>query len=528
MKKLLILLIVVSCFFSPTYSQVNKIPYTIKELDGKMRDQYHSILGYDANGFYALKTKTKGVAIYGIPMGIKAEISIDYVNQDLEVERTILLELADAKNSVEFLHFVEDQNILKIAYSSYNDETTKLFIGDVDLKSGKVSNANLIFSESGMDRRGTFDLTESSDKSIFGLFSIVPSKEGKLESKVFTAAFDSEFKLLKQNLVIIPLKAKSSTSTLSAVSGLSALTSRTELIDQNGNISFLIRIGESKLINFGMPEYNYHVIKISDEPGKFQSTHIGKDESYFLKGALLNEDENRNIICVASYSEEKNVHHVVRGLVVYTMESDNFEDIKTQKIEFSESQISQILPRKGQTIARIASGYLKKSSKANAIFLNLNFSRINSDGSISLFSELFHSYYVQSSKTEIARTVKLGGDIFEMNISDGQLNSITTIEREFNGDIAYIQGSYLHGMVDGEDILMFLDTESFDLKYAIRNEFGEYKESYIPNIKKNKDFKKRIISYHSFNLKDDRYQYLFMRNKSKFYITKLDLGQILN
>jgi hypothetical protein len=357
---------------------------------------------------------------------------------------------------------------------------------------------------------------------------MVPSKEDKSESRLFTAAFDSNFKVIKQNQVILPLKTKTSTSSLSAISGSSTLSSRTDLMDQNGNMSFLIRIDDSKRINLGMTDYSYHVIKLSDESGEFQSVALGKGESYFLKDVVINEDKKGNIVCVASYSEDKTIHQVINGLVVYTMDSDNFEIVKNSKTQFSDGQLSQMRPRNGQTIEKTISGYLKKSSKSSAIFLDLNFSRINADGSISLFAELFHSYNVQSSKYQIGRTVELGGDIFEMNISDGKLNSITAIKREFNGDIAYVQGSYLHGMVDGEDILFFLDTESFDLKYAVRNEFGEYNESYIPNIKKNKDFKKRMISYRSFNLKDDRYHYLFMRTRSKFFIAKLDLSQILN
>ncbi|WP_192347324.1 hypothetical protein [Algoriphagus sp. Y33] len=124
MKKLLILLIVVSCFFSPSYSQeLDKIPYIVKEVGLKKLDEYSGFIGSDENGLYLLRESDNLTGLYGT----MTEVYIDYFNTDFELQNSIYLEgyyawlhMPRSLDRVEFVH-LSPQGKLYLGYTTFKD-----------------------------------------------------------------------------------------------------------------------------------------------------------------------------------------------------------------------------------------------------------------------------------------------------------------------------------------------------------------------------------------------------------------------
>jgi hypothetical protein len=86
----------------------------------------------------------------------------------------------------------------------------------------------------------------SEDKKLLGIHSLVPSKDERFESHLFTASLTQDFELVKSNMVVLPMKSE---RTSSDILGVNSSKRHNDLnFDNNGNFSFVMRVNIKKAI----------------------------------------------------------------------------------------------------------------------------------------------------------------------------------------------------------------------------------------------------------------------------------------
>ena len=144
------------------------------------------IVGTTENGFYTLRTKTKGFAPMGIGIGVKGKMFIDYYDNSLTLIKSIEVQeiemeiLNKAKKSFEF--FAQDaSNNLYLYYSEASNTVNTLNRLKLDLNSNVFNDKEEVSTQDyygkKSDRRGTYEAYQSADKSKTAIVSFASGKD---------------------------------------------------------------------------------------------------------------------------------------------------------------------------------------------------------------------------------------------------------------------------------------------------------------------------------------------------------------
>lgn len=509
MKKLLLVLLFVTYHFSISYSQeLEKIPYTVNEADIKKFDYYSGFLGSDDNSFYILRRSEDVTIMYGT----MTEFYVDYFNTNFELRNSIYLEgfygwlhMPRSLDRAEFVHLNPDGKLF-LGYTTYDKGNSEFYIGEVDKQTGSIYSKKLIFSGDNIDLRRTISIVESEDKRLLGVHSLVPSKDERFESHLFTASLTRDFELVKSNMVVLPMKSE---GTSSNIMGVKSSKQHSDLnFDNNGDFSFVMRVNIKNAVQNSLKDYYYYVFSIQDDQGKYLQTVLGTTDTNFLNDVSLHKVNDNELVCIGRYSLYSNEQYFTVGQAIYTIDKRNFSDPSFKFIPFSESEVAILRPEVGQSIEKaMRKTFSKKDLQSQSVpWLKTISSNLESNGTFTSLSEVKVGYTF--------------GNISEINFDNKNgINSINTIYRDQIG--RYYNSQTIHMKFGSKNLIVFQNEKDRIVKLGIIEQNGKSKEFELINMKIEKKF---LFPVKYFVIEEKKKMYFIYDEKKSAKIYQFDIS----
>lgn len=521
--------------FNMMPAQAQSDPPKFKELDSKMLDSYVAILKSDENGIIALKTKTKGAMLGAMmSMGMKAEIYIDQFDSDLNLTKSTFLEgynfeiSGSVNNSVEFLNISPSGKLL-LGCSTFENNVSKLVLNEIDINSGKTISSKVIHEEKDIDRRGTYRILYSKNGEKTGLFSFVGTDKKNFETSLFYGELSKEFNVVWSNTIVLPFFSKVSSSNISNLAvGEEEKYDNEALLLPDGQFLFNFKIQEKDFKKSGRNEFYNTLFIVGKESSSSKIKLLGNERKEYIKELGFLTDPDGSIVLVGNYGNENN--QVDKGRYFAKMDPKTltltseyftpFSGNERKQLILSSAKLFEFNPEKAQKDA------LKLEDVSYFTPKSLS---INSRGNVVLYSEFERVLRVeQRTGTSVSTRLDVtGGDIFKQEFStSGELISTEILSKNTYSPAGGFNRSFQLRKVGENDLLFYVDESKGQFYVGKIDPFEKITQRKLADTKEDKRFKGVWFTCYSPKIVEDRYIYVFVRDKFKQGLVKFDLGNL--
>lgn len=510
-------------------------PAKFKELDSKMLESYLAILKADEKGIIALKTMTKGAMLGAmVSMGLKAEIYIDQFDSDLNLAKSTFLEgynfeiSRSVDNSIEFL-FISASGRLLLGSSNFENNISKLVLNEIDINSGKTISSKVIHEGKDIDRRGTYRILHSKNGEKTGLFSFVGTDKKNFETSLFYGELSQEFNLVWSNTLVLPFFSKVSSSYISNLAvGEEEKYNNETLLLPDGQFLFNFKIQEEGYKKSGRNEFYNTLITVGKESSFSKIKILGNDRKEYIKELGLLLDPDGSIVLVGNYGNENN--EVDQGRYFAKMDPQTLALVSETFTPFSGNERKQLILSSAKLFESDPEKAQKDALKLEDVsYFTPKSLSINSRGNVVLYSE-FEQVLRVEERTGTSVSTRLdvtGGDIFKQEFgTSGELISTEILSKNTYSPVGGFNRSFQLRKVDENDLLFYADESKGQYFVGKIDPFGKVSQRKLADTKEDKRFKGVWFTCYSPELVDDRYFYVFVRDKFKLGLVKFDLGNL--
>ena len=367
-------LIFITGFASVAQTKSDKVDIVWGDEQVAKRTTLDDIVGYDQLGFYALKSKGKGIS------GYRKNYFIEHYDTEMRLLKSvpILLEINGRKNTLEYIVQFGDELLLFTSYNDHKISKKYLYVQKINKSTLRPERDALEIAEvnySGKKRyyNGYCDYKLSSDSSKLMVYYEIPyDREAK--ERIGVQVFDKGFNLSWSKEIELPYEAR-----LFSVEDYG--------VDSEGNVHVLGIIYDEKPVSKrkGKPNYKYQIISYYNK-GVENIEYPVEIQGKFLTDMQMAFDKN-NIICGGFYSEMGSFS--IKGSYFIRINKETKEVVSEDSNEFGMDFITQNMTPKEEKKTK------KKVDKGKNVELyeyDLDRILVRKDGGATLIGE---QYYVR-------------------------------------------------------------------------------------------------------------------------------------
>ncbi len=373
------------------------------ELESSRKSTLSDIVGYDDNGFYAIKNFSKGL------YGSNTYLTLEYFNNQMNFVKSVKIDLKkDGKvRNIEGIFQLKKKLYLLTSQRDARAKVNYLYLQRFNQKTLKLSiNSKKVaaINYEGKTKRnsGDFSYTVSRDSSKVLIYYNLPYERGS-EEKFGFHVYSSKFEEVWKREVTLPYKEE-----LFEVEDFN--------VDNEGNAHLLGLIfkGKRKSIRKGEPNYKYQILSYSNN-GQNLTEYPVEIEGNFLNDMQISVSEDQNLICSGFYSEAGTSSII--GSYFLKIDSKTKAIIQKSFKEFGIDFITQNYTAKQE---RKANKRAEKGKNVELYDYNLDDLILRDDGGAVLIGEQFYVDVFTSTSTNGSRITNYTyhyNDIIVVNIS---------------------------------------------------------------------------------------------------------------
>lgn len=451
------------------------------------------VVGTSDDGFYLLKSKTKGFSLYGVGIGTKGELSIENYNNEfiavrsLDIKGISLTILNKAKGkSYEF--FYQDKN--KQIWMFYSDESqgyNRLYRKRLNQEKFDFEEPVLVTKHkikgNKLDRRSSYNIIQSADESNFAIYSFVGNKESN-KSYVYVEVFDNLLNSQWEMNTTVQEYRKS--GYVSKAFGIEeSRLNKNICLSNEGTLNIVRKVFKEK-----QEDYIHIVYSFYEKIEKPIMNVLSNSEKYLLEMSLI-QDKLGDLKLTGFYSDT-NDSKSIDGLFIQNLDPYSINIKDERFISFSSKERLDFIYQDLETLSKKNK---KRIEKGEGLEISSNtFIRsiyVNANNSITMSSE----YYTTSSRynntylgdgewRQDGGLKHMYGDLQFINISeDGEINWIRCYDKGQISETRSILGVY---EIFEDDVIHFIynDIINRELKIGKINMNGEITSNSIASLKK--------------------------------------------
>lgn len=342
-----------------------------KEFNAPRNSTVADIIGYDASGFYVLKSKFAAFS--------NSTLELDKFDNNLNPSKSIELELSEGGKRTNLEHIVHLDGQL-LMFTSFPDQRTKinaLYVQPVNKQTLLPSNTNKVkiaeINYEGNSKRnsGSFSFRLSQDSSKVLIFYSLPYDYREPEKFGFLV-MDKEMNQLWQQNVTLPYR-----DDLFDVESFK--------VDNYGNVYLLgllykdVRRAKRK----GEANYQYKVLSYTDQGATAREYSVSLPDK-FLTDMQIGIRSNKDIVCSGFYSDQGKLS--IRGTFFLSIDAET-KEIKTKS--FKEFDIDFITQNMTERQAEKAKRKEERGQEQELYEYDLDKLIVRSDGGALLIGEQF-------------------------------------------------------------------------------------------------------------------------------------------
>jgi len=478
----------------------------ISEAQGKGFSEGNlGVVGTTDDGFYVLRVNSSNLAALGILQSGQSTIYVDkYTNRNLRRVKTAHIEgitlgvAGRVKGSSYEFALQDSDNNLYVYFSEYVKGINSLYSLRLDTKSFEFVDEKLIYQDKEankrLDRRATYAVVESEDRSKFSIYSFVNerfTRSSHIYVETFSRDMNSEW--IKYEIVQGTQQGNNKTPAF-GVSTNSSVGNTTFSISlsNNGIINIMQRNFEDNLANvFGSGKYFHEIYTLSPDSKKMKSKIFENEDKYIVE-AMIRHDQNDNISLVGFVGDREGL---IDGVILRTMDPMSLKTETQKVVAFSADQKKRFLISQGnksnrsnksdkRTARRIDKGKRVNISARN----NIINAYVHEDNSITIASEYFD--IVTTSRPSSPGTVNqmqqetyyIFGDMKFVNVgADGDIKWVKNIHKyQRSGSMGLLSVSEL--FLDDEIKFIYNDFQERKLMMISLDHNGNYRPYEIADL----------------------------------------------
>ncbi len=475
-----------------------------------------TVLGARSDGFYVLRTKTKGAAIGRKGVGTKAEIFIDYYENNMVLKRSKQLSnmsfrlLNDVEGLVYEFALPGPDRDLYVFYSDFGKNGNELKRSRLDHKSFELVDETVVYSsgkEEIEDRRGSYNHIVSPDKSKIGAFSIVGSDDGE-ESKVLVQVFDQDFNpIWEMNSLSDEVRSGDGFDYKKLFWGIYPSMYKKQVtlaLSNDGVLNILFKIYEEEEEKKGRktkeerkaPRKYFHKLysfsEASDEPVE----RIFSNEGRYVAELMITHSNENNLRMLGFFSEESDI--ALDGIMFYELDPKSLDSIIEEETKFDKNDKKALLVSidpdtnkgglRGKAVEAFEKRYKKKLDEGKVVRISDQNNMLglynHEDGSTTIASEWYDysTRTVTSTNSTSTEDKYVFGDLKFINLSaDGETNWIKNLQK-YQKDSFPNNQSVATMFLDDEIYMIHNDFRDRALNVTRVNADGEAKTSIITEL----------------------------------------------
>lgn len=477
MKAFLIVFTAILFLSSPAFSQAKSQKVDISwgaEQKTSKKISLVDLVGFDENGFYALKAKS----------GFGSKYFLEHYDKNMNLTNSVELELeiGEEESTFEFIVQWNEELLLFTSILDNKIKKNKLYFQTINKKSLMPNDdlrmiSVLDYGGRGKKSSGDFSYTMSRDDSKFLLYYALPFKKNKREEYGFHV-FDEDMNLLWEKQIDSPFEE-----------GLFQIESYA--VDNSGDVYLLgtefYDIRSTK--RGGKPNYKYQILSYSNKGNTFKAMPVELPGSFLTDMQIAVNNEN-DIICAGFYSDEGT--YSIKGSFFVKIDGRNKEIKHFSHKEFGLDFLTQNMNE------RKTKKTIKKKEKGKDLEMyqyDLDRIVIREDGGAVLIGEQYYIRVVTSTDANgnTTRTSYYNyNDIIAINISpEGEIDWATKIpKKQVTRNDNGFYSSYVLAVVEDKLYFVFNDNGK-NLFYKGGNDklhnFTKNKESLVTMVEVDSD-----------------------------------------
>jgi len=425
MKKLIgvIGIITFLSMFTNAQNQSNKVDIKWgNEIKISRRKTLSSLLGHDANGFYAIQREQKGL------FSRSSELTLDRYDSNANQVKSVDLNLTDGKNDREYekIIYIKGKYFL---FTSYPDKKTKLntlYVQTIDMDALAPNNdsrkiADIDYSGNRSSNNGNFMVTLSNDASKILVFYTLPFERGEKEKFGFSV-FDGSMNPIWSQNITLPYNNE-------------LFDIERYRVENNGDIYLQCTVYKEKRRKkrHGEPNYQYTILhykngeQLADE---YKIDMSGK----FITDLQFSVKSNQDIMCTGFFSDMGT--YSIKG-AYFTVIDGKTKEIKSQS--FKEFSIDVLLENLTERQQKKIEKKLEKGKEVELYEYDLDNIILREDGGALLVGEQYFmnavttTQYVNGVTTTTTNYYYNYNDIIVVDIDpSGQIGWVTKIPKRQN------------------------------------------------------------------------------------------------
>lgn len=483
------------------------------------------VVGTTDNGFYILRSKSKGFTLNRMAVGTKGELFLDLYDNNLKLKNSIPIKnipvaiLNKAKDK-SFEFFTQDVNQnLWLFYSDESSGKNQLYKKMLNPNTNSFNEPILVaehkIMSKGLDKRSTYNVIISENKEYIAVYSFTGNKKST-DSYVYVEIFDNNLNSKWKINTTIPEYQKG-TFVSKAYGMLNEANTRVSL--SNNGILNIISEAYSKEAKYSKKEYVGIIYSFQDGKEK-PEIKILDDEQIMDLTLVHDHEQNSGLKMVGFYTDDKK-GKTVDGIVFKTFDPSSLETLDEKFIPFNTEHKKAFLISDNTNFkseAKKDSRIEKKIKQDKNIDIpsrnNIIGIYLNKDNSLTIASEYFYVYttYTTTSRGSDGITNQkpitnyFFGDLTFINLSEkGDINWIKNYDKKQTGASKFISGVY-DMFLDDTVYFLYNDILNKDLKISSINSSSDINSEVITTLGKKGKLEGFFISTkHITKLKDDSY-----------------------
>jgi len=338
-------------------AQTKKLSIKVGEAERKgLAEGVIGVVGTDDDGFYVLRMKSRGMVFYGIPLGTKGELYLDYYSNNLVLKKSAELEnitmtlLNKSKGKTYEFFAQDDSDNLYIYYSNKDDNVNNLYKSKINAKSLNVEDAELVrqfeIKNDKLDRRATFSTIQSEDKSKMAIFSSI-SERKSTQSSTYVEVFDASLNSLWHHQSDIPQyeegKFRSNAFSFGSEQSTMVNTTKGLSLSNDGVLNLMSKVYEDskKGTLFGGRKDYMHLIYAFAEDNEKPVIRSFANKTAYIVELMIQHSKNDQLRLAGYYSNEEKFS--VDGVMFLDLNPTTLETNQSNLVEFNDEQIKAFL-----------------------------------------------------------------------------------------------------------------------------------------------------------------------------------------
>ena len=468
------------------------------------------VVGTTSDGFYLLRSQSKGFSFYGMGVGTKGELSLEKYNKNLNHVQSIWIKdipmtLLNKARGKSFEFFYQDGNEdLWLFYSDESKGYNQLFRKRLNEDSFEepilVSKQKIVAKE--LDRRSSYKIIESENKTSFAVYSFVGNSRTE-KSYVYVEVFDNQMNSQwEMNTVAPDFDRDGYVSKAFSFSESLETKNRNIFLSDQGSLNIV-----KKAFNRKEKKNYLHIIysfnKDIEEP--VVNFLRNSDDKYILE-ALLTQDKEGSLKLAGFYSDTKRSKKI-NGIFLQNLDPFSLEIQDEKFIQFSNEDKKAFLFEDEESMSKKNKNKIENGKELDVSANNLIRSLyVNENNSITVSSEYYRWYQKSSTNGNGGGSRFIFGNLQFLNISqDGKINWIKSFAKRQRGEVEMLLGVY---EMFNDDVIHFIynDVKNGELKAGQINSKGEVSSKSITSLKKKGALEKFwYIPNTTTKLEDDSY-----------------------